>query len=52
MWQIDLNGYDINSLELVTYDTKHTVVPFTLASKNQNLSRIRVFRWKLLGNFP
>ena len=26
MWQIDLNGYDINSLELVTYDTKHTVL--------------------------
>ena len=31
---------------------KLTIVPFTLASKNQNLSRIRVFRWKLLGNFP
>ena len=29
-----------------------TVVPFTLASKNPNLSRIRVFCWKLLGNFP
>ena len=27
-------------------------MPFTLASKNLNLSRIRVFRWKLLGNFP
>ena len=27
-------------------------MPFTLASKNPNLSRIRVFRWKLLGNFP
>ena len=31
---------------------KHTLVPFTLASKNPNLSRIRVFCWKLLGNFP
>ena len=29
-----------------------SLVPFTLASKNLNLSRIRVFRWKLLGNFP
>ena len=28
-----------------------TLVPFTLASKNPNLSRIRVFR-DLLGNFP
>ena len=27
-----------------------SIVPFTLASKNPNLSRIRVFRWKLLGN--
>ena len=26
--------------------------PFTLASKNQNLSYIRVFRGKLLGNYP
>ena len=25
---------------------------YTLASKNPNLSPIRVFRWKLLGNFP
>ena len=42
------------SLEVSIYQhaSLYTIEPFTLASKNRNLSYIRVFRGKLLGNYP
>ena len=51
-WWVNEDAIQGSILASRSHLVESSKVPFTLASKNPNLSRIRVFRWKLLGNFP